>query len=301
MPTVYPDQTISGNFDPGNPGTLPTNVTIVPFVMVDQDDNGFIEPGNGDLVNGSEVTAVWVGDTVTLNGVTITGVTLYGADGGRYFTPIDGSVLTDGIVTATTFVNTSTQLDVNDLGPICFAKGTRILVDGGQRRVEDIRVGDLVQTADRGLQPVKWIGKSRIGARGRFAPICISKGAMGNVADLYVSPQHRMLITGWSAQLHLGVSEALVAAKHLVNGDTIYTAPRDRIDYYHIMLDRHDVIFSEGIPSETFFFGDVMRCNTPEVVKELLELFPELAETASEQPSARLIVKAHEAQQLSLG
>ena len=116
---IFTDQTIAGNFDPGATA-VPFTATIVTMEINDADGDGVIRADGGDQVNGSNVTRVWVGDTITLDGVIISGVTFYTADGGRYFTPDDGSVLEDGTITARTFVNTSTQFPIGDFGPPCF-------------------------------------------------------------------------------------------------------------------------------------------------------------------------------------
>ena len=119
---IYTDQTIAGNYDPGA-SSLPFTATIVTMEINDADNDNVIRADGGDQVNGSNVTAVWVGDTIVLNGETISGVTFYTADGGRYFTPDDDTVLEDGTITAQTFVTGSTQFPVGEFGPPCFVAG----------------------------------------------------------------------------------------------------------------------------------------------------------------------------------
>ncbi|HHI69502.1 MAG TPA: type I secretion protein, partial [Rhodobacteraceae bacterium] len=147
---IYNDQALGNNFDPGAPPALPTSVTVISITLNDADGDGFISPNGTDQVNGSNVTRVWVGDTVTINGVQITGVTFYTADGSRYFTPTDGTVLTPGTASATTFVTTSTQVPVSSLSPPCFTAGTMIATPDGDVPVEDLQPGDLVLTQDHG-------------------------------------------------------------------------------------------------------------------------------------------------------
>ncbi len=59
-------------------------------------------------------------------------------------------------------------------------------------------------TVDDGPQPIKMIVGDSFRAVGDFAPIRFAKGAIGNDAPLVVSPQHRMLIMGWQAELYFG-------------------------------------------------------------------------------------------------
>ncbi|MFC3119319.1 Hint domain-containing protein [Jhaorihella thermophila] len=150
----------------------------------------------------------------------------------------------------------------------------------GARPVETLAVGDLVTTLDNGQQPIRWIGRRVVEGRGDFAPIRFRKGAIGNRRDLRVSPQHRMLVTGWRAELLFDEAEILVAARHLVNGDTIHPDPCGDIEYIHLMFDRHEVIFAEGVPTESFHPGDYVMAQDRALMAELTTLFPELKNRA---------------------
>ena len=49
------------------------------------------------------------------------------------------------------------------------------------------------------------------------------------------------------------LDEVLIAAEHLVNGVSIVRCQDvDSVDYFHIELDQHEVIFAEGAAAETF-------------------------------------------------
>ncbi|EBA15774.1 hypothetical protein RSK20926_14124 [Roseobacter sp. SK209-2-6] len=146
-------------------------------------------------------------------------------------------------------------------GVICFNSGTAIATPGGAQLIEDLRVGDEVLTRDCGAQPIAWIGTKRIsGARlyvtPSLRPIRIKTGALGGAPgeqDLLVSPQHKMLLTGTDAQLLFNTDEVLVAAEDLVNGTTVFrdTFVRE-VTYYHLLLDRHQLIWANGMQSESF-------------------------------------------------
>lgn len=183
----------------------------------------------------------------------------------------------------------------------CFCHGTQILTDRGTVLVQDLEIGDMVKTMDHGFQPIRWIGSRIINAKGKFAPIRISAGAMGNSTDLRVSPQHRMYVAGASVELVVGESEALVPAINLVNGSTIRRDPCEEVEYFHLMFDKHEVIFANGAAAESFLPGPLALSGlTRESVNEIRILFPSLTNDAmSYGPSARLSIKAQEASLIS--
>lgn len=291
---IYTDQTIAGNYDPGESST-PFDATIITMQIDDADNDGVIRADGGDQVNGSEVTRVWVGDTIVLDGVTISGVTFYTADGGRYFTPDDGSVLEDGTITSHTYVTDSTQFPIGDFGPPCFVAGTRIRVPGGTVPVEAIGVGDLVETRDHGAQPVRWVGSRTVTGQGAFAPVRIARGVLGNAQTLTVSPQHRIMINDWRAAFYLGDDEVLCAAHMLVNGETITREPCPTVIYVHFMFDRHEIVSANGIAAESFLPGQYLCRENSALRTEVDAVFPEQSAIELRMSAARRIVRAFEA------
>lgn len=298
MPTTYNDQALGGGFDPGVPPPLPASVTVISITFLDQNDDGNLSPGSGDQVNGSDITQVWVGDTVTLNGTVITGTTFYTEDGSRYFTPNDGSALSPGTVTAVTFVTTSTFEQIDDLRPPCFVAGTLIAVPGGTVAVETLQPGDLVLTRDAGPQPVRWIGRQTVPGTGRLAPVRFAPGAIGNPEDLWVSPQHRMLITGWRAELQFGEVECLCPAIALIDGDRVHRNPVREVTYVHILFDTHQIVEAGGVPSESMLVGDYLCDEDSALLREIREIFPEVALGAARDP-ARPVLRRYEGQLLT--
>ncbi|KPP84259.1 MAG: Hint domain [Rhodobacteraceae bacterium HLUCCO07] len=137
----------------------------------------------------------------------------------------------------------------------CFVAGTLVETVRGPRPVERICVGGLVKTLDHGLQPVRWVGRKEVPGAGAMAPILIRAGALGNSRDLWVSPQHRMLLGDWRTELFFGQGQVLVAAAHLVNGGAIRQVDRPWVCYVHLAFDRHEVIWAEGIASESLYLG----------------------------------------------
>ena len=180
---------------------------------------------------------------------------------------------------------------------VCFVRGTRIKTDMGEVSIEDLQPGDRVLTLDNGYQPIRWIGSSQRQAVGALAPIRIAAGALGNERDLLVSPQHRMLLRGWQASLMFGEAEVLVAAKALVNDRTIRVQEGGTVEYFHMLFDRHEIVFAEGAASESFHPGQQGWKALDEGTRvEILDLFPELADGGFDGygPAARLSLKDYE-------
>ncbi len=304
MATTYSDQFFL--IDPYSPPPPGTAINFVRLDLIDQNDDGLIGGSNFDSVDGSDIISSWDGDTVTINvpgvgDVTYTGTTFYLADGRRVFTPNDGQVLQDGTLVSTSWVTTDAPLIVpSELGPTCFTPGAQIVTDRGPAPIETLAPGDRVRTRDHGFQPVRWIGRATFAAEGIFAPVLIKKGALGNRTDLKVSQQHRILVTGWRAQLFLGQDEALIAAHHLVNGDSIRLAPGGSVTYIHLLFDQHEIITASGLHSESFHPAAAIETADRDTLREVAQFFPELyLDAAVRIPAARQVARRHEAQLLA--
>ncbi|MBN2907743.1 MAG: Hint domain-containing protein [Rhodobacteraceae bacterium] len=146
-------------------------------------------------------------------------------------------------------------------GVICFAEGTRIDTPTGPVPVEALTEGDRIQTKDDGAQEILWIGRRRMtGARlyamPHLRPVRIRAGALYDdrpEGDLLVSPQHRVLLRGRAAELLFHTPEVLVAAEDLVNDRTItYDHSLREVTYIHLMLERHQVVWANGVQTESF-------------------------------------------------
>ncbi len=201
-------------------------------------------------------------------------------------------------------IDNGTQTDVgfvNATSVPCFVAGTLIATPYGDRRVEGLRPGDLVMTKDEGAQPLRWIGSRSVAAVGDFAPIHIRANTLGQHRDLLVSPLHRVLIKDNLAELLFGEAEVLVAARDLVNDHTITRRAGGEVTYVHLLFDRHQVVFSEGLETESFLPGpQTAESFEAEVVEEIYSFFPELDPDtgAGYPPAARRTLKRYEAELL---
>ncbi|GGX60421.1 hypothetical protein GCM10007385_32110 [Tateyamaria omphalii] len=216
------------------------------------------------------------------------------------FSSLQGYVTTFELVPGETYsVTRTTGLPTTSYDDFltCFVQGTRIETVDGPVAIEELREGDLIMTRDDGAQPLRWLGQTKTVGKDRFAPIMIKEGALGNSRDLRVSPLHRMLICGLRAELMFGESEVLVCAKHLVDGDTIFSEPCDEITYFHLMFDQHQIVMAEGCPSESYYPGaTTMNSIEEDIREEVLALFPELEHrTGSYGPTVRMCLRRREA------
>lgn len=169
---------------------------------------------------------------------------------------------------------------------ICFSTGTLIATPYGHRPIESLHEGDLVHTKDNGTQEIQWIGSRRMtGARlfamPRLRPIRIKRGALGDNGpdrDLLVSPEHKFVVGGRVAQSLFNTPEVLVPARELINGESILTDMAVReVTYIHLMLPYHEVIFANGIETESFHPADAMLDNLQEDDRQRLhDLDPEI-------------------------
>jgi Hint domain len=132
----------------------------------------------------------------------------------------------------------------------CFLKGTKIRTAAGERQVETLAIGNLLPTVFGGLRPIQWIGRyplkksdpSKPWVKG-VLPVRISRSALAPDVphtDLYVTAPHSLFLDGF-----------LVPVGDLINGTSITRdeCDCDELEFFHIKLESHDIIYAEGLPS----------------------------------------------------
>ncbi len=131
----------------------------------------------------------------------------------------------------------------------CYRAGTRILTPRGEVAVEHLAVGDVVLTEAGPARPVRWVGHRRVDCRRHprpelVWPVRVRAGAFGDGLprrDLLLSPDHALLLDG-----------ALIPVKYLINGAAIAQERVATVHYFHVELDRHDIVLAEGLPAESY-------------------------------------------------
>jgi hypothetical protein len=140
-------------------------------------------------------------------------------------------------------------------------KGTRISTSAGERLVEELQIGDEVLTLS-GCKLIKWIGYNKFTKEEGPAwqddvmPVRVARSAIGDNAphrDLYLSPRH-----------YIYLNEVLIPVKFLINESSIgQGTPSDisAIEYYHIDLGTHEVIYADGALVDSYFDDGSSREN----------------------------------------
>jgi hypothetical protein len=135
------------------------------------------------------------------------------------------------------------------LNTACFCRGTLIRTPDGETPIEQLNRGDMVLTASGAARPVAWTGHRRLDLSKHarpwdVRPVRIGRGAFGEGLphrDLWVSPGHNIAWKG-----------VLLPASLLINDRSIRQVQADEVEYWHVELETHDIIFSEGLASESY-------------------------------------------------
>ncbi len=187
------------------------------------------------------------------------------------------------------------ELSAENTGVVCFSGGTLIRVPGGEVPVEYLRRGDLVQTRDNGVKPILWIGRkvldqAALSAAPNLRPVRLGAGHFGLTRDLIVSPQHGVLLRAPDS----GGAQHLWRARHLADmagGGARVMKGCKRIVYYHMLFDQHELVFSNGLISESLYPGPISYQSLSSAAQaELTTLFPDLPHKPTEAaygPSVR--------------
>ncbi len=229
-------------------------------------------------------------------------------DKGRSVDYSDNTAMSGG----TTFegVSSSSEFTQDNTNVVCFAEGTSIDTPRGLIKVEDLRVGDLVETQDRGAQPILWVGRQILcaamaGPESSARPVRICANALANgipTQDLIVSAQHRMLASGPVVERMFKLPEVLAPAKALVGYPGIeHETLSDDIVLIHFLLANHAIVTANGAPSETFYPGEMALSTLSDLGRaSIRKCLPDLQDgLETKHPPARLLLTVGQARSLA--
>lgn len=259
--------------------TLGTGNDIVEFSNGDGQD--VITDFNMTLISGKTTDQFDVSDLLDAYGEPVkvwdVTVTDNGSGHARLTFPNGESVVLTGVTPAAA----SSLTTLNAMGIPCLVAGTNIRVPGGEVAVESLRPGDLVETLDHGPQPLLWTGHKTVSgaelARSdKLRPVRIKAGTLGAMSDLWVSPQHRMVVV-------MSGHEYLVRAAHLAKlakGRVRIGNGKRSVSYHHLLFAQHQIIIANGAPTESFYPGRIgLRALAPIARLEVLRRLPNLGQT----------------------
>jgi hypothetical protein len=133
---------------------------------------------------------------------------------------------------------------------LCMATGTKLSTVEGWCKVEKLEPGNRMMTASGESRPVRWIGRRVVNLAKhpypeKVCPVRVLKGTFGfncPQTDVLLSPDHAVFTDG-----------VLIPIRYLINGDSIRQEfDRSTITYYHVELDRHDVLIADGLQVESY-------------------------------------------------
>ena len=187
-----------------------------------------------------------------------------------------------------------------NFGLLCFASGTMIKTIDGERAIETLTVGDRVLTMDGNYQEIRWIDSLGLDSidlqmNPRLKPIIIRADALGAgfpEQDLIVSPQHRIFVRSTIAERMFDTREVLIPANKLLtlDGIDILEHNPDGVEYWHMLFDDHQIVWSNGTPSESLFTGpEALKAVSPEGRLEIQTLFPKICDPDFQPRPARFI------------
>ncbi|MEE4235428.1 MAG: Hint domain-containing protein [Anderseniella sp.] len=217
--------------------------------------NFTLELTGGLPLNSNKVPDALEGKTITVISTVINGKTE------RFFFVSDGS---GSLSLMDAFGNGAVALTNANFAPppvyVCFCTGTVILTPSGYRKIETLKAGEMVLTAQGEEKPILWIGKTdatvaEMQSSVERRPIRIPADAFSPGVpfdDLFVSAQHRIVLWHVFADLLFGQSGVMVRAKHLLGACAETVIPTSSLSFFHVLLDQHDIVLANGLEAESF-------------------------------------------------
>ena len=232
--------------------------------------------GRGPVTSKLDSAFRWKVELTLQNGSTIQkDVTFIQLEDGSIFTNVDNADFANlqikGIKLLSyisgSYYGTAGKRSLTSVQLLCFAAEARIRTAEGSVQAGDLQAGDAIITLDHGAQPILWVTRREVSQAElrddpNLAPICIAPNTFGMglpEAPLHLSPQHRVLVRSTISQRMFGDAEVLVAIKHMQDYPGVgISTELPSVTYIHFAMARHEIVFANGLPSETLFPGEMV-------------------------------------------
>jgi hypothetical protein len=131
-------------------------------------------------------------------------------------------------------------------------RGTLVAADTGWRAVEELAVGDRVQTFDNGMQPIVEIRREllrtgQVSSSDHPWRVVLPAGALKGTSEITLLPQQGVLLESESACDAMGDPLAVVPAQVLVGISGIRAQPiRETLQAYRLIFASEEVVYADG-------------------------------------------------------
>ena len=302
------------SFSPGTGGSGGGNATAYDMNNTASSENFRINGGPDQTFDG---TSIYNATITYTNGTTatITAVIFQDTAGNTYLAPefsanADQAALEAGPIRSLSldslvgngFSGLTASRQTSNFA-VCFTQGTQIETPQGERAVETLVAGDLVETLDNGPQPIRWIGGRTVPAIMGMEPVFFEQNSLGpNIPNspMMLSRQHRLMLDTVVAERMTGSRQVLVPAhklSELPGVSVVHTL--GFVTYWHFLCDQHEIVMANGTPAETLYLGQQARKSmSSAALAEVTDLFPDLVGQNATIKPARKIMKGAQQKQL---
>ncbi len=248
----------------------------------DTDETVSIDGGTATATTGAPY-AIKVAFTDTDGDAHVETFNFFNSGGNWYFTPSENSNFSEGAELGQ-YQSHTNGWDYSTIA--CFAGGTLIETENGPTPIEDLSAGDQIRVFGGGFSTLRLnlsqkIKKGAMLTNPKLRPVKIVQDALGPGfpnQDLRVSRQHRMLVSSPISKRMFGQTNALISAIRLTEFPGCFVdEDAVGISYFHLIFDRHEIVFANGTPAESFYPGsEAMKAMPCSAKQEFVELFPDL-------------------------
>lgn len=166
-----------------------------------------------------------------------------------------------------------------------FTHGALISTSEGPVAVEDLEPGMMIETANSGAVPLRWIGAmtlipgapARDGADDHLYRVITDAFGLGRPAhDVTLGPGARFLDRSPETRAQFGTDAALAPISGFADGaSVVQITPVAPVKVFHLSFDAHHIVNANGVEVESFHPGPETAAALDETMRaQLMSLFP---------------------------